>query len=112
VLLRSVDLENCEDLGRQLRELRSDRLRAEQFEIWTPLENVEAITAFARTERIDVHRVRGIELERAFSMTNIVSTPAALVLSPNGEILAGVSHLTVVPGARIISFADELRSRL
>ena len=113
VALRARDITRCEDLGRQIRELRRETPEAASFEVWTDSRDSSTVLDFLKIERIAYTRLRDIEVRRLFdTKATVQSTPLALVLDKHQDVLAGVSHPGRFANARPRSFASELAKGL
>lgn len=106
-LVRERDRRSCEDLARQLRELRRRAPRELRMVVWTGKDDVEPVASFLRRERIRVESVQGVEIDSVFGGGKRVITPATLVVAPDGSA-RGVAHSQRFPGTRPRSFAQEL----
>ncbi|HKP75820.1 MAG TPA: hypothetical protein VJT67_09785 [Longimicrobiaceae bacterium] len=105
VLLDSADIRVCEDLGRQLRELRRSS-PASPWVIVTAPSALVRVQAFARRERLQPAVYLALNPARLIEHIPHVPTPAA-VLARNGEV-AGVAHTRRFRNVRGCSFAEEL----
>jgi hypothetical protein len=112
VALRASDIDSCEDLGRQLREL-ARHMHPRATLVISVLESESSLIArFVRIERIPAARISVTKQPMTSRTGEPLSTPAALVFDGSGRLLAGVGHSTVVVGARVKSFAYELSEAL
>lgn len=112
VALRARDIDSCEDLGRQLRELARSMAPGAALEVSVPEPDVDLVARFAHIERIPFTRISTSVRRLQMDDGSLLQTPAALVFDRTGRVLAGVSHPSVVPGARVQSFATELKEAL
>lgn len=109
VLLREADWLNCEDLGRQIRELqRASRVRGHRLVVWSDPDEGTAIATHLRRERITPAQVVTLDLGAVIVDQTSISTPAAILVGSDGQIIRGVSHTIRFPNVRIRSFAQEL----
>lgn len=109
-VLTGDDLRGCEDLGRQLRELHRAVPREPG---WTMAILVDAaaseeVRRFLRQERVPSLPVLVGEPGAFLEGAAHPGTPAAVVVTPQGLITAGVSHPLRVRNTRSRSFAQEL----
>jgi hypothetical protein len=112
VLLDSADIRVCEDLGRQLRELRNRAGPSLPLIVVTDSAAVVPIGTFARRERLRPARIVVLRAGNLIVGTPRVPTPAALVLDRAGNAVAGVGHPRRFSNVRVRSFADELSPSL
>jgi hypothetical protein len=106
-LVRDKDRRACEDLARQLRELRRRAPADMRLVVWTPADARDAMETFLRTERIRVAALQAVDVDSVFGAGTRVVTPATLVVSEDGRA-RGVAHSKRFPGSRPRSFATEL----
>lgn len=109
IALRAEDCFTCEDLGRQLRELRHTRGAADRgVVVITPPADRTIVEKWLRKERVVAVTV--VSTERGFQLdaTGSVPTPAALLLDSLGQVERGISHPQRVRNVRLVSFAAEL----
>jgi hypothetical protein len=106
-LVRDRDRRSCEDLARQLRELRRRAPADLRLVVWTAKADTAPVAAFLRRERIRVEALRGVEIDSVFGGGTPVVTPATLVVAADGSA-RGVAHSKRFPGTRPRSFAAEL----
>lgn len=106
-LVRDRDRRACEDLARQLRELRRRAPRDVPMVVWTTPDGLGPMEAFLRRERIPVAALRGVKIDSVFGPGTRVVTPATLVVAADG-MARGVAHSRRFPGSRPRSFAAEL----
>lgn len=110
VLLDGDDLLGCEDLGRQLRRLRT-AAGTRRMVIAAPLFDGTRVNYFVERERIPDVVVEGLpedDWSRLLSGSIVATTPAAMVVDREGKVVRGVMHTTKVRNVRAISFAEEL----
>lgn len=108
VVLRGKDLLVCEDLGRQLREMRVAGGGARTILVWTDHESVPAVRAFLKREHLRSFLLRSMDVEDLFESRTRPVTPAMLVLQPDDSVV-GISHPKRFPNVRLRSFAQELQ---
>jgi hypothetical protein len=108
VVLRGRDLRVCEDLGRQLRELRVAGGGARTIVVWTDQESVPAVRAFLKREHLHSFLLRPVEVANLFESRTRPVTPAMLLLQPDDSVV-GISHPKRFPNVRLRSFAQELQ---
>lgn len=110
VVLRGDDVRACEDLGRQLRELRRAVPDADGrgMAVLVDPAGEADLRLFLARERLP--RVRVVTADPAGLLADgtAVATPAALVADGDGRVRAGVSHSTRFKNVRSRSFAQEL----
>lgn len=107
VVVLGGDWNSCEDLGRQLRVLRSKAAdEGIPMVFWTDP------SSFARTEiqlrREGLGRETLAEVSTAEVLPPNIQTPAALLIQPDGRIVSGVSHDRRARNVRAVSFAQEI----
>jgi len=112
VLLDSVDIRVCEDLGRQLRELRYRAGPTLPLIIGTDSAALAPIRAFARRERLRPSAFASLDAREVIEGMARLPTPAALVIYRGSAEVAGISHPLRFPNVRVRSFADELSAYL
>jgi hypothetical protein len=104
------DLGSCEDLGRQLRELR--RAVPDQpgwgMAILVDQAGMTGLRIFLQRERVGRIPVLVGDPRAYLEGQQHPGTPAAVVLHRDGSITAGVSHPLRVRNTRSRSFAEEL----
>lgn len=108
VVLDSIDLRRCGDLGRQLRELQravAKRLPVLVATGGTPRREVDV---FLRSERLLLQAVDALGAGDLFESGSAVPTPAAVWLDPDLRYAIGVGHIPRYPYVRSRSFAEEL----
>lgn len=110
VLLRQADLASCEDLGRQLRELKRAYGPRRSIHVFT--DSTHAVETYLRRERIGRVRVRALDPASVMGGGRAVTTPAVLLASRDGTVLQAVSHVRRAPNVRLQSFAQELNLAL
>jgi hypothetical protein len=106
VLLREADLASCEDLGRQLRELK--RVYGPRRAIHVFTDSVREVEMYLHRERIGRVRVRALDPSAVMNEGRAIATPAALRVRRDGRVLEAVSHVRRAPNVRLQSFAQEL----
>lgn len=107
VYLRSRDCLTCEDLGRQLRELR--RVAGEHgvpLIIASDLSGIEDVRWFSHKERLGGVAVMQIDTMGRSWLAK--TTPAAVTVDNRRLSYLGIGHPTRVANMRLRSFADEL----
>ncbi|MEW5926277.1 MAG: hypothetical protein AB1941_02205 [Gemmatimonadota bacterium] len=109
VVLRGRDLLVCEDLGRQLRELRAADGGARNVLVWTDHEDLPAVRAFLKRENLRSLQLRSVQVENLFESRTKPATPAVLLLQRNDSVL-GIAHTRRFPNVRLRSFAQELQA--
>jgi hypothetical protein len=108
VAVRGSDLVNCEDLGRQLRELSRAVPEGWGMGILVDAPGQEALAKFLTRERIRGVPVFVADPAALLADGSKVATPAALVAGRDGVVRAGVSHPSRFRNVRSRSFAQEL----
>lgn len=108
VVLRAKDAETCEDLGRQLRELRRAIGPERPLLIFAEPSNGLPIANFARSERLANVRIAEIALETVLAGNASPVTPLVLLVDEADSVVEGVAHPLRFPDARVRSFASEL----
>jgi len=112
VLLDSADIRVCEDLGRQLRELRIRVGSAFPLVVVADSAASVSVRAFARRERLRPAGMAVLDPDSVFEGATRISTPAALVVERGSSAAAGVSHPRRFQNVRVRSFADEMSAYL
>jgi hypothetical protein len=113
VLLDAADVRVCEDLGRQLRELRSRLGETVPFIIGAPAASLETIRAFAHREHLRPDGVVELRASDVIIRSGAgFRTPAALVLLGREGDVAGIAHSRRFRNVRVRSFAEELAAYL
>jgi hypothetical protein len=113
VLLDAADVRVCEDLGRQLRELRSHLGDTVPFTIGAPAASLETIRAFAHREHLRPDGVVELRASDVIIRSGAgFRTPAALVLLGREGDVAGIAHSRRFRNVRVRSFAEELAAYL
>ncbi len=110
VLLSAADAQTCEDLGRQLRELHRTFGVDDPFVVLARDDDKPAIRDFLRFERLGRATLVTMQ-ERPLVDNRAVSTPAAMIAKPSGEIIVGVAHRYRAQNLRLVSFSDQLGLR-
>jgi|tagenome__1003787_1003787.scaffolds.fasta_scaffold20988087_8 hypothetical protein len=112
VLLDSADIRVCEDLGRQLRELRNRAGSTFPLVIVVDSAALVPIATFVRRERLRPASLMALGTGNVIAGVARVPTPAALVIPRGGGAVAGVGHPRRFANVRVRSFADELSAYL
>jgi hypothetical protein len=109
IALQAADCFTCEDLGRQLRELRHARGAGERtvVVVTTPLD-LAVVRAWLRKERVVPVRLVAVDGGVQLIGTGPVPTPAVMLLDSAGRVERGIAHPQRVPNVRLVSFAAEL----
>ncbi len=107
-VILAEDILNCEDLGRQLRELQN-RASGHRLVVVTDSGSAAPVGAFIRREGV---RARLMTAEPGEVLEDFPSlpTPAVLLVRPDGLTAAGIAHPRRFPNARLRSFAEEMDS--
>jgi hypothetical protein len=110
VAITAADLMTCEDLGRQLRELRRAVPDEPGWGMAVLIDDAgrPELERFLRREHVSRVTVLGGGTGALLAGAEHPGTPAALVLDSGGRIHAGVSHPLRVRNTRSRSFAQEL----
>lgn len=110
VALRGADVATCEDLGRQLRELRRAVPREAGWGMAILIDPAgqTKLRQFLAREHIPAVPVIIADPSRLLAGETRLATPAALIVDRDGRIQAGVSHPSRFKNARSRSFAQEL----
>lgn len=111
VLLDSADVRTCEDLGRQLRELRNRAGAELPVFILADSEALVTVRTFARREHLLAAGLIAIPSGEVVKRGSDFPTPAVLIVR-GGEVVFGVGHPRRFPNVRARSFADELSAYL
>ncbi len=111
VLLRAGDVVRCEDLGRQLRELRRAAGAGVPLVVWSDTADAAEVGAFLRREKLRDASVVGGSLGRVFARGGSAATPAVLVADGGGAV-RGVAHPRRFTNLRLRSFAAEMQAML
>lgn len=112
VVLDSADIRVCEDLGRQLRELRNRAGPSLPLVVVTDSAALVPIRTFARRERLHPAGFVALGAGTLIDGRTRIPTPAALVLDRDGSAVAGTGHPRRFSNIRLHSFADELSASL
>ncbi|HEU4454378.1 MAG TPA: hypothetical protein VFR81_15020 [Longimicrobium sp.] len=107
-LLRAADWQSCEDLGRQLRELRRYLASDSILVVWTEPADVLLMERRLKRERIAAAVSAGPALDSVFSNARRLPTPAVIVVSRDGAHADGIAHTRRMPNVRTRSFREEL----
>jgi hypothetical protein len=109
VLMSASEWRSCEDIGRQLRELRREAsARGVPLVFWTDQKSFEAVATELRRERLSGIRLIALDnLGRRIDGRTIV-TPAVVHFDSNGRLIAGVSYPSRHPNVRPVPFAAEI----
>lgn len=109
VLMTERGWQSCEDIGRQLRELRREAsARVVPIVFWTDQESFDAMATELRRERLGESRLIALDdLGRRTDGGSIV-TPAVVHFDSDGRLISGVSYPEKYPNVRPTSFADEI----
>lgn len=110
VVITAVDVQTCEDLGRQLRELRRAYGPNRRIAVWGDSVKPEVLERFLRRERIGGVTVSPIPLTGILADRKRMWSPAAIVATRDGRIIDGVGHTLRARNVRLRSFAEELKT--
>lgn len=111
LLLDSLDVRVCEDLGRQLRELRQRTGSALPLLVLADSAALPIVSTFARRERL--HSAGFVAIHPGQVMAGGAHLPTPAVLIVRGRtVVAGVGHPRRFANIRLRSFADELSAYL
>ena len=108
VVLDSVDLRRCGDLGRQIRELHRAVAGRIPLLIAPGSTGREEVEWFLKSERLMLEIVDAVGAENLLEAGSTMPTPAAVWLDPDLSYGIGVGHLPRYPYIRKRSFAEEL----
>lgn len=109
VLMREGDWSTCEDVGRQLRELRHvTQRRGLRLFILTDSSSYGRFAVRVERENIRPDRLYAVNLGVHSAGLSNSATPAALRVSPSGDVVIGIAHVGTTPGYRTHSFTQEL----
>jgi hypothetical protein len=111
VLLDSVDVRVCEDLGRQLRELRHRAGPSLPLFVLADSAALGVVRTFARRERLQTAGFVAIGARQVMAGGAALPTPAVLIVRGR-TVVAGVGHPRRFANIRVRSFADELSAYL
>lgn len=111
VLLDSADIRACEDLGRQLRQLRNRAGPEMRVIVGTDSSALRGVRTFARRERLRAAGFVALAAREVIAGQADLPTPAVLIVRGN-QVVAGVSHPRRFQNVRVRSFADELSAYL
>lgn len=110
LVLRGLDIERCEDLGRQIRQVVGTHAPFYRTELWANENDTAQLKAFLRVERIEGLAVRVASLSALGSDTlRAFITPAALLVVDSSGRYLGVAHPGRFANSRPMSFSDELK---
>lgn len=108
LVITEQDVLTCEDLGRQIRELRRAYGADRPIAVWADSAGSGLLRSFLRRERIARATVGTVPPSAVLSDGTGLWTPAAILATPDGRIVEGVSHTRRSPNVRLQSFAQEL----
>lgn len=109
VVLDSIDVRQCEDLGRQLRELQAASGRS--LIVVADDGSLANVAAFAQRERLRSEML-GMSPSSTIEGFPELPTPAVLVSRDGGRTVSGVAHPRRFANVRVRSFTEELDSLL
>jgi hypothetical protein len=112
VILDSMDVRVCEDLGRQLRVLHARTGAILPLVVTAPPPALPTIRAFVHGEHLRPAALIDLPMEELFAGHVNVPTPAAVVIHAGDWSFAGVAHPRRFRNLRMRSFADELSADL
>jgi hypothetical protein len=112
VVLRRDDIIRCEDLGRQLRELRRSLASHVNLSVWSDTVDVLIVRRFLQTERVSEAMAQPIAMVSVLRETPEPITPLALVVRQGVPVTRGVAHPGRFANSRPRSFAAELAELL
>lgn len=110
VLLKARDCLVCEDLGRQLREVRRTARPGLALVVVTDSASEETVGRFLRREHVRHAGVLRLPPAELLQGAAAPATPALVVADPRTGTVAGVSHPRRFGNTRVRSFAQELGS--
>lgn len=108
LVVHKRDVRTCEDLGRQLRELRRAIGPQRSLLAVTDSDAVEDVASFLSVERVASVTVRSARLGDLLRHSAVLLTPAVLLVDRRDSVVQAVSHPSRFPDARVRSFASEL----
>jgi hypothetical protein len=108
VLLRGRDTMKCEDLGRQLRELRRSLRGRLPLVVWTARGDSVLVSTFLRRENVSADALAGVAVDSVYAAEGRVVTPAVLVARDGGAAVHGIAHSRRFPNSRLRSFTQEM----
>ena len=108
LVVRGRDVRTCEDLGRQLRELRHALGRTRPIIALTDSSSVEVVRNFLALEHVASVTVAAESLTDLYAEPTALSTPAVLLVDWRDSVVQAVSHPQRFPDARVRSFSSEL----
>lgn len=111
LLLDSMDVRVCEDLGRQLREMRQRAGSGLPLIVLADSAALGIVRAFARRERLNTASFVAIHPARVMAGDAYLPTPAVLIVQGR-TVVVGVGHPRRFANIRLRSFADELSAYL
>ena len=110
LLVERRDLATCEDLGRQLRELRRHWGPDRKIVVWGEADDPEAVRDYLKRERIAGTEVQPLPVSRVMEGRTRIPTPAVLVATAGGVVVEGVAHPYRFKNVRLRSWSQELRT--
>jgi len=107
--LRARDSFTCEDLGRQLREVRHAlRGRDTPLILVTPASDSQAVRVWLRRERVSPTHWLILDPNHLLADRDSLATPALVLADGDGKILRGIAHPERVRNTRTRSFVHEM----
>lgn len=110
LLITSEDVVTCEDLGRQIRDLRRAYGLRRPIAVWTDSTRLDVIRTFLHRERIANTVVGPVPPTAVLADGKRIPSPAALLATRDGKVIEGISHTLRAPNVRLRSFAQEFRT--
>jgi len=109
VLITASAMQTCEDVGRQLRELRRESsARGVPMVIWTDEKSLQTVTMELHRERLSGIRVSAVRDLGLLASGESVTTPAVIHFDGEGRVITGVSYPESHPNVRPVPFAAEI----
>lgn len=108
LVVRGSDVRTCEDLGRQLRELRRALGPTRPIIVLTDSSSVEMVGNFLALEHVASVSVAAESLTNLYSEPITLAMPAVLLVDWRDSVVQAVSHPQRFPDARVRSFSSEL----
>lgn len=109
VLMTKSEWQSCEDIGRQLRELRREASsRGVPMVFWTDQASFDAMARELHRERLsEIRLIALIDLGRQADGSSVL-TPAVVHFDSDGRLISGVSYPERHPNVRPVPFAAEI----
>ena len=109
VLMTERAWKSCEDIGRQLRELRREAsARGVPIVFWTDQKSYDAVATELHRERLTGIRLIALDDLGRRADGGSIMTPAVVHFDSDGRLISGVSYPVRHPNVRPVPFAAEI----